>query len=407
MAETAAYLARKHPRFERVVASNLKGPGTFMWAALPLAGARPTVTIDETGVPHTGTEPDDARPIDLLRDLPDELVAELAVSLKVSPDLRHETALITGAAPNSIGAELAQAAPARRRQGRDRDLHAHARAAALLPRAVPHERRPAGRAARRAREPRVVLRHRRARAVAATIPGGGRRGRDDLRVDPLTPTILAPFAALSTTGDANEAGAAFETAIRLQLLGVQRLIGQLTPRTVLLPLSPNHGAFGSDGPYGETKAALEVLLQRAQAEPWGANTTIIAPKIGWVRGTNLMRGNDAIAPLVEERLDVRTFAADEMAWLLTSLLVTQPRGRDRPDRRHGPDRRPARRAAAARRRAARPLRPHRPRPHAPPGDRAAAPTPLSCRRCPAPAPTPLRTRRSPRPRTTSSPRTSW
>ena len=73
------------------------------------------------------------------------------------------------------GAELdrrgaGQTAPARRRQGRDRDLHAHARAAALLPRAVPHERRPAGRAARRARQPRVVLRHRRARAVAATIP---------------------------------------------------------------------------------------------------------------------------------------------------------------------------------------------------------------------------------------------
>ncbi len=33
-----------------------------------------------------------------------------------------------------------------------------------------------------------------------------------------------------------------------------------------------------------------------------------------------MAANDAIAPLVEERLGVRTFAADEMGWLLTAML---------------------------------------------------------------------------------------
>ena len=157
-------------------------------------------------------------------------------------------------------------------------------------------------------------------------PGGGRRGRDDLRVDPLTPTILAPFAALSTTGNADEAGAGFEAALRVQLLGVERLIGALSPLTVLLPLSPNHGGFGGDGPYGETKAGLEVLLERAQAEPWGRGTRLIAPKIGWVRGTGLMGANDAVAPLVEERLDVRTFSAAEMGWLLTALLVTRAEG---------------------------------------------------------------------------------
>ena len=53
-------------------------------------------------------------------------------------------------------------------------------------------------------------------------PGGGRQGRDDLRMDPLSPTLLAPFAAHPTTGDASEAGPAFEAALRLQLLGVQR-----------------------------------------------------------------------------------------------------------------------------------------------------------------------------------------
>ncbi len=33
-----------------------------------------------------------------------------------------------------------------------------------------------------------------------------------------------------------------------------------------------------------------------------------------------MGPNDAIAPLVEERLGVRTFAADELGWLLTGML---------------------------------------------------------------------------------------
>ena len=47
---------------------------------------------------------------------------------------------------------------------------------------------------------------------------------------------------------------------------------------------------------------------------------IIAPRIGWVRGTGLMGRNDALAPLVEERLGVRTFGADELGWLLTGLL---------------------------------------------------------------------------------------
>ena len=148
-------------------------------------------------------------------------------------------------------------------------------------------------------------------------PGGGRPGRDDLRLDPFTPTLIAPFAAMRTLGDADEAGAQFETAVRLQLLGVQRLVGAFRhPLKVLLPLSPNHGSFGGDGPYGETKAALEVLIRRAQTEPWGANTEIVAPRIGWVRGTGLMGANDALAPLVEERLGIRTFSADEIAGLL-------------------------------------------------------------------------------------------
>src|SRR5262249_9623972 len=117
----------------------------------------------------------------------------------------------------------------------------------------------------------------------------------------------------------------FETAIRLQLLGVERLIANVAARgrvKVLLPLSPNHGGFGGDGPYGETKAALEVLLNRARSEPWGANATLLAPRIAWVRGTGWMGATDVIVPLVEERLGVRTFSADEIASLLTGMLAS-------------------------------------------------------------------------------------
>ena len=262
----------------------------------------------------------------------------------------------------------------------------HARAAALLPRAVPHERR-----ARRPsctscpRTSRRSPTSTRSRSGCAS-PGGGRRGRDDLRVDPLTPTILAPFAALPTTGDATEAGAALrdrDPAPAARRPAADRRSS--TPRTVLLPLSPNHGAFGGDGPYGETKAALEVLLKPRAGRAVGREHAVIAPRIGWVRGTGLMGANDAIAPLVEERLGVRTFAADEMGWLLAGLLVTQPRRRDRPRPaawRQIADLRGA--LAAARRRAARALRPQRPRATGSARRSSRTPHTARCRRCPAP-----------------------
>lgn len=342
--ELAAELARLAPRAAAVAGAAVAAGGAAsarageaapagsavagahaMWPALPLDEVRPTVTLDDAGVPVVGTAPDPGRLLGLLREAPVALGAELAVSLKVSPDLRGETALITGAAPGSIGAALAR-----------RLLRGGARVVLTTSTDTPERRRfyrelyrtSAGPEAELHVVPANLASYADIDAFVAWLahPGGGRRGRDDLRLDPLTPTIVAPFAALSTTGNADEAGAEFETAIRLQLLGVQRLIGALTPPTVLLPLSPNHGAFGGDGPYGETKAGLEVLLKRARSEPWGARTTLIAPKIGWVRGTTLMAGNDALAPLVEERLGLRTYAPDEMAWLLSALLVTRHAG---------------------------------------------------------------------------------
>ena len=51
---------------------------------------------------------------------------------------------------------------------------------------------------------------------------------------------------------------------------------------------------------------------------------IVAPRIGWVRGTGLMAAGDAIAGLVEQRLGVRTFSAAEIGRLLCALAGPGP-----------------------------------------------------------------------------------
>lgn len=152
--------------------------------------------------------------------------------------------------------------------------------------------------------------------------------------DPMVPTLVVPFAAAPVAGDLADAGPAAEVTMRVLVWGVERLLGRLTGRlerhgtaggrtTVLLPLSPNHGAFGGDGAYGEAKAALEAVAQRWRSEHrrWGRHVDLVAATIGWVRGTGLMDANDALAALVERDLGVRTFSTEEMAWLLTGLCT--------------------------------------------------------------------------------------
>jgi fatty acid synthase subunit beta len=41
------------------------------------------------------------------------------------------------------------------------------------------------------------------------------------------------------------------------------------PTQVILPLSPNHGLFGNDGLYSESKISLETLFNRWNAESRG------------------------------------------------------------------------------------------------------------------------------------------
>ncbi len=268
---------------------------------------------------------------------PDDLRAlvppEVADALIDPPDLRGETALVTGASPGSIAAELVR-----------RLLRGGATVVVATSTDTPARRRWYRELYREAAGPGAELHVLPANlasfgdidALAAWLadPQTNARGRPDLRIDPLHPTIVAPFAAIPTAGDAADAGAGSELALRLQLLGVQRLVGAIAAGaiegapapTILLPLSPNHGGFGGDGAYAETKAALEVLLARWHSEhaTWGSRVRIVAPRIGWVRGTGLMAAGDALAELVEERLGVRTFSAAEAGRLLCALAGPGP-----------------------------------------------------------------------------------
>ena len=150
-------------------------------------------------------------------------------------------------------------------------------------------------------------------------------GGESVQLKPAyVPDLLFPFAAPRVAGTLADAGAGAESQMRLLLWSVEKLIASLSGvgadthvgrrLHVVLPGSPNRGRFGSDGAYGEAKAALDALVNRWSAEQstWGARTSLVHAHIGWVRGTGLMGGNDPLVTQVEAR-GVRTFSAKEMA----------------------------------------------------------------------------------------------
>ncbi|KAJ1548194.1 3-oxoacyl-[acyl-carrier-protein] synthase [Nowakowskiella sp. JEL0078] len=142
---------------------------------------------------------------------------------------------------------------------------------------------------------------------------------------------VIPFAAIPEQGlEIDGIGSKSELAHRIMLTNVLRLLGEIKikkqklgretrPAAVLLPLSPNHGVFGGDGLYAESKVALETLLNRFHSESWSSYLTIIGAVIGWTRGTGLMSGNNIVAEGLES-LGLRTFSTHEMAFNLVSLL---------------------------------------------------------------------------------------
>nr|WP_280110253.1 type I polyketide synthase [Segniliparus rugosus] len=151
----------------------------------------------------------------------------------------------------------------------------------------------------------------------------------------LNPTLLFPFAAPRVLGDLADAGPRAELEMKVLLWAAQRLIGALAAKAgefdlgsrlhVVLPGSPNRGLFGGDGAYGESKAALDALVSRWQAEKsWTRRITLAHAIIGWVRGTGLMGGNDAVVAAVEQQ-GVRTFSTQEMAAELLGLCTPEAR----------------------------------------------------------------------------------
>ncbi|KAI1329110.1 putative fatty acid synthase alpha subunit FasA [Xylariaceae sp. FL0255] len=143
--------------------------------------------------------------------------------------------------------------------------------------------------------------------------------------------FVVPFAAIPEQGiEIDEIDAKSEVAHRAMLTNVLRLIGYIKrekekrafagrPTTVVLPLSPNHGDFGGDGLYSESKIGLESLFNRYHSEQWSSYISIIGAVIGWTRGTGLMSANNIVAEGIE-KLGVMTFSAAEMAFNLLALL---------------------------------------------------------------------------------------
>lgn len=143
---------------------------------------------------------------------------------------------------------------------------------------------------------------------------------------------IVPFAAISENGrEIDGIDSKSELAHRIMLTNLIRLLGavktkkfengyETRPAQVILPLSPNHGTFGNDGLYAESKIALETLFSRWHSESWGSFLTICGAVIGWTRGTGLMAGNNIVAEGIE-KYGVRTFSQQEMAFNLLGLMA--------------------------------------------------------------------------------------
>ena len=149
------------------------------------------------------------------------------------------------------------------------------------------------------------------------------------------PSLFFPFAAPPVHGNLADSGELFESQARLMLWGVERAIAGLAKigadtdvqhkLHVVLPGSPNRGIFGGDGAYGEVKSAFDAIVNRARAEKvWSSRVTFAHPKIGWVRGTGLMGGNDPLVEVVE-RHGLKTYSTAEIAVELLNLSTRESR----------------------------------------------------------------------------------
>ena len=105
---------------------------------------------------------------------------------------------------------------------------------------------------------------------------------------------ILPFAAIPENGrEIDGIDDKSELAHRVMLVNLLRLLGAVKtkkashnfvtrPTQVILPLSPNHGLFGNDGLYSESKISLETLFSRWSSESWGEYLGLAGAVIGYV-----------------------------------------------------------------------------------------------------------------------------
>ena len=103
---------------------------------------------------------------------------------------------------------------------------------------------------------------------------------------------VVPFAAISENGrEIDSIDDLSELAHRLMLTNLIRLLGLIKvkkqnigvntrPTQVILPHSPNHGTFGGDGLYAESKVGLEPLFNKWKSESWGRYISLVGAVIG-------------------------------------------------------------------------------------------------------------------------------
>ncbi|ODV95607.1 hypothetical protein PACTADRAFT_42750 [Pachysolen tannophilus NRRL Y-2460] len=142
---------------------------------------------------------------------------------------------------------------------------------------------------------------------------------------------IIPFAAIPENGiELENIDSKSTLAQRIMLQNVLRLLGcikknktsrkiKTRPCQVVLPLSPNHGTFGGDGLYSESKIALETLFNKFHSENWKDELSITGAVIGWTRGTGLMSANNIIAEKIES-YKVKTFSQMEMSFNILGLI---------------------------------------------------------------------------------------
>lgn len=104
--------------------------------------------------------------------------------------------------------------------------------------------------------------------------------------------FIIPFAAIPENGrEIDSIDSKSELAHRMMLTNLLRMLGNVKshkqaigsdtrPAQVILPLSPNHGTFGNDGLYSESKIALETLFNRWHSESWSSYLLIAGAVIG-------------------------------------------------------------------------------------------------------------------------------